>query len=171
MADNQVSAMNKATIKKDRMRFTKNTLSSTLCYLAIFLNALYFVTLYSIDKIESVGQDYYGFHIGLSVVYNLLFMLFSFLCSEGVKNYSLGYSISILAIGVMQIVRIFYIPMKAHEVFIPRAEGMSRLLSDTDFTLITVFLTVSAVCCITAGVVGIIKYVTLENYKKQTGLS
>ena len=36
-------------IKKDRMRFTKNTLSSTLSYIAILFNALYFINIYSTD--------------------------------------------------------------------------------------------------------------------------
>jgi hypothetical protein len=171
MADNQVSAMNKATIKKDRMRFTKNTLSSTLCYLAIFLNALYFVTLYSIDKIESVGQDYYGFHIGLSVVYNLLFMLFSFLCSEGVKNYSKVYSIVLLFIGAMQVVRIFDIPMKAHNTIISLEQVETAVMDDKQFITLVVFLVISAVCCVVAGVIGLTKTITLENYKKETGLN
>ena len=101
-------------IKKDRMRFTKNTLSSTLCYIAILFNVLYFASIYSTD----VGNYYYNIHIGMSVVYNLLFLLFTFLCSEGVKNYSKGYSIFLLAIGAMQIVRIFEIPMKAHNTIV-----------------------------------------------------
>ena len=101
-------------IKKDRMRFTKNTLSSTLCYLAILFNVLYFANVYSTD----VGNYYYSIKIGMSVVYNLLFLLFTFLCSEGVKNYSKVYSIVLLCIGAMQVVRIFDIPMKAHSTII-----------------------------------------------------
>ena len=88
-------------IKKDRMRFTNNTLSSTLCYIAIIFNVLYFANIYSSD----VGNYYYNLNIGASVLYNLLFLLFTFLCSEGVKGYSKGYSIFLLGIGAMQIVR------------------------------------------------------------------
>ena len=154
-------------IEKDRMRFTKNTLSSTLCYIAILFNVLYFANLYSTD----VGNYFYNIKIGMSVVYNLLFLLFTFLCSEGVKNYSKGYSIFLLAIGAMQIVRIFEIPMKAHNTIVSVNKVETQVMNDQQFTTLVVFLIISAVCCIVAGVAGIIKTNTLENYKKETGLN
>ena len=104
-------------VKKDRLRFTKNKISATLCYLAILFNVLYFVNIYSSD----VGNYYYSITIGLSVVYNLLFLLFAFLCSEGVKNYSKNYSIFIAILGALQIGRIFYIPMNAHSATVTTA--------------------------------------------------
>ena len=97
-------------IKKDRMRFSKNTTSSTLAIIAIVFNVLYFVSIYSSD----VNQYYYNYTIGFSVVYNLLFLLFTFLCSEGLKNYKNSYAFGVIALGLLQIVRIFYIPMRAH---------------------------------------------------------
>lgn len=153
-------------IKKDRLRFTKNKLSATLCYIAILFNVLYFVNIYSSD----VGNYYYSISIGLSVVYNLLFLLFAFLCSEGVKNYSKNFSIFITVIGVLQIGRIFYIPMKAHSAWVKVSEVDVRVMDDKQFTLVVIFLCVSAACAIAAGVIGFIKTVTLENYKKETGL-
>ena len=154
-------------IKKDRMRFTKNTLSSTLCYIAILFNVLYFANIYSTD----VGNYYYNIHIGMSVVYNLLFLLFTFLCSEGVKNYSKGYSALLLAIGAMQIVRIFDIPMKAHNTIISVNKVETQVMDDKQFITLVIFLIISAACCIIAGVAGLIKTQTLENYKKETGLN
>lgn len=154
-------------IKKDRMRFTKNTTSSTLCYIAILFNVLYFVNIYSSD----VGNYFYTVSIGLSVIYNLLFLLFAFLCSEGVKNYSKGYSIFLTIIGIMQIVRIFYIPFKAHSTMISLNGEEVLVMNDTQFTLVVVYLAISAICCIIAGVVGFTKTVSLENYKKETGLN
>ena len=41
-------------IQRDRMRFTKNTLSSGLALLAILFNVLYFVSIYKSD----VGSYY-----------------------------------------------------------------------------------------------------------------
>ena len=154
-------------IKKDRMRFTKNTLSSTLCYIAILFNVLYFANIYSSD----VGNYYYNTNIGMSVVYNLLFLLFAFLCSEGVKNYSQVYSSVLLAIGAMQIVRIWGIPMKAHGTAITLEGADVIVMDDKQFTTVIIFLVISAICCITAGVIGLIKTITLENYKKETGLN
>ncbi len=155
------------TIKKDRLRFTKNTLSSSLCYLAILFNVFYFVSIYSSD----VGVYYYSMTIGFSVVYNLLFLLFAFLCSEGVKNYSKGYSIFVAAIGAMQIVRIFYLPAKAHSTVISLDGQMTVVMGDKQYALVVVYLAVSAALCIAAGVIGIIKHHTLEQYKKETGLN
>lgn len=154
-------------IKKDRMRFTKNKASSNLCYLAILFNVFYFVSIYSSD----VGNYYYSIIIGLSVVYNLLFLLFTFLCSEGVKNYSRSYSIFVTVIGALQIARIFYIPMKAHGTIISLDGVDTVVMDDTQFYLVVAYLAISSICCIAAGIIGIIKNTTLENYKKETGLS
>ena len=154
-------------IKKDRMRFTKNSLSATLCYIAILFNVFYFVNIYSTD----VGTYYYTIQIGASVVYNLLFLLFTFLCSEGVKGYSKGYSIFLLGIGAMQLVRIFGIPMKAHNTIISLNKVDTLVMDDKQFALLIVFLCISAACCIAAGIIGLIKTITLENYKKETGLN
>ena len=75
-------------IKRDRMRFIKNSQSANLCYLAILLNVFYFVSIYKSD----VGSYYYNILIGVSIVYNLIFMLAVFLSSEEVKNYNIKYS-------------------------------------------------------------------------------
>lgn len=154
-------------IKKDRMRFTKNTTSSTLCYIAILFNVLYFANIYSTD----VGNYYYTFTIGLSVIYNLLFLLFTFLCSEGVKNYSRGYSIFVGIIGALQIARIFYIPMKAHSAILSINGVETVAMDDKQFILVIAYLSISAACAIAASVIGVIKNIKLENYKKETGLN
>lgn len=153
--------------KKDRMRFTKNTVSSTLCYIAILFNVLYFANIYSSD----VGDYFYNINIGMSVIYNLLFLLFTFLCSEGVKNYSKGYSIFTIIIGALQIVRIFEIPMKAHNAIISLNKVDVQVMDDAQFTTVVIFLVISAACCLTAGVIGLVKTTILENYKKETGLN
>ena len=166
MADNVNLTRDVETIKKDRMRFTKNSASSSLCYFAILFNVLYFANIYSSD----VGNYYYSYVIGLSVVYNLLFLLFTFLCSEGVKKYSRSYSIFVLIIGVLQIGRIFYIPMKAHSTILSLEGVETVVMDDKQFVLVIVYLAISAACCIASGVIGLIKTIMLENYKKETGL-
>ena len=92
------------------MRYTKNKLSASLTYLAIVANALYFVNIYGSD----VGTYYYKWLIGVSVLYNLIFMLVSFLASEGVKNYNIGYGYTLVLLGAGQIARIFILPFSAH---------------------------------------------------------
>lgn len=156
-----------ADVKKDRLRFTKNSKSAIFCYIAILFNVLYFAYIYSTD----VGNYFYTIQIGASVVYNLLFLLFTFLCSEGVKNYSRGYSIFLLIIGAMQIVRIFGIPLDAFTTTVNLAEGPVRVMGAFQFVVLVVLLLLSSACCITGGIIGLVKTNTLENYKKETGLS
>ena len=63
------------TIAKDRMRYTKDKFSSMLAILAIVFDCLYFVSIYQSD----VGTFYYNWLIGVSIVYNLIFLLAAFL--------------------------------------------------------------------------------------------
>ncbi|MBQ0071411.1 MAG: hypothetical protein KBS81_06100, partial [Spirochaetales bacterium] len=96
-------------IKLDRMRYTKNKASSNLAIIAILFDVFFFVNIYQ----SNVGSYYYNFMIGVSIVYNLLFMLAAFLCSEELKTYSESYSYFIGVIGIAQFIRIFILPMKA----------------------------------------------------------
>ena len=105
-----MTEMDDRTIQRDRMRFIKNTASSSLAILGILFNVFYFVSIYQSD----VGTYYYKILIGVSIVYNLIFMLAVFLSSEGVKNYQKNYSYLLAVIGIGQIVRVFILPMQAH---------------------------------------------------------
>lgn len=155
--------MNKITdIKSDRMRYTKNSISATLSYIAILFNALYFLNVYHSD----VGKFYYKIDIGVSVVYNLLFMLFVFLASEAVKNYDIKFSIVLIAIGAMQVVRIFGIPLDAFTSYVKVKREDVQVMQLDQFVTCIVFLAVSAAFAITAGVIGIIKTKKLRNYEK-----
>lgn len=149
-------------IKSDRMRYTKNTLSATLSYGAILFNALYFLNIYHSD----VGTFYYKMQIGISVVYNLLFMLFVFLASEGVKKYDMKYSIVLVVIGAMQVVRILGIPFDAY-MSLAKIKGKEvQVMQINQFVTCIVLLIISAAFAVSAGVIGIIKTKKLRNYEK-----
>ena len=155
---------NDALIKKDRLRFTKNKLSANLILLAIVANALYFVSIYSSD----VGRYYYAIFIGASVVYNLVFMLAAFLSSEGVKSYKMSYSYVSIALGILQIVRIFHIPMNAWKEPNPVIDAeIPTVMADGQFWYIVICLGVSAVLLVVAGIIGIIKTATLNSYQAE----
>ena len=154
---------NDALIKKDRLRYTKNKLSANLTLLAIVFNALYFVSIYKSD----VGSYYYKLIIGVSIVYNLLFMLFAFLSSEGVKSYKLGYSFLLAALGGGQIIRIFILPLSARSATI-MLDGAERVvMGGGQFARICVYLIASAALCIAAGVIAFIKTRTLTAYQAE----
>lgn len=143
------------------MRFTKNTASANLAYLAILFNVLYFVSVYS----SNPGNYYYNIEIGISVIYNLLFLLITFLSSEGLKNYKLSYALIISVAGVLQLVRIFGIPMDASTTML---EGTDIPAMDGgQFIYTVVMLVLSAVCCIASGINGIIRSKALSEYNKQ----
>ena len=151
--------MNNELLKKDRMRFVKNKASSNLAYLAIIFNVLYFISIYSSD----VGNYYYSILIGVSVVYNLLFLLAAFLSSEGLKNYKFSYAVLITVIGAMQLIRIFGFPI----------DGLRQTTSDGNnvmnvgqFIYTVLMLSCSAAAAIASGVIGIVRTKTLEKYKK-----
>ena len=156
----------KKQIQLDRMRFTKNTLGSRLVYLAILFDVLYFVSVYESD----VGTWYYQALIGVSIVYNLVFMLIAFLASEGVKHYKASSGYLLLGLGVGQIVRIFILPLMAANALTKRSDPVLKkvvevaVMDKSQFTWIVVFLCLSAACCIIAGAVSVIRSRKLAAY-------
>lgn len=147
-------------IRKDRMRFTKNTLSSNLALLAIVFDVLYFVSIYQSD----VGSYYYRIIIGASILYNLCFMLAVFLASEGIKSYNIGYSYLLLAIAAGQVIRIFILPMQAHSATVTIQGAETIVMGNGQFTYVVVCLIASAACCLVSAVVGMQKSRTLSEY-------
>ncbi len=137
------------TVKLDRMRFTKNTTSSRLALLAIVFDVLYFISIYKSD----VGTYYYTILIGASIIYNLVFLLATFLCSEGVKSYDTTYSWVMCVLGVIQIARIFILPMDAHKTVI---DGV-QVMGDAQFIRLVIYLVASALCLFAGAVINLNK--------------
>lgn len=149
-------------IKKDRMRYTKDKSSANLILLAIVLDALYFVSIYQTD----VGSYYYTWVIGASIIYNLLFLLTAFLASEGVKNRKTGYTGLLIGIGLMQIVRVFYLPAKAHAAMVTIGQDAVPAMGDSQYIYVVVCLIASGVCCLIAAVNSYRNNKTLAEYMK-----
>lgn len=154
------------TIQRDRMRFIKNSLSSNLAILGILFDVFYFVSIYQSD----VDTYYYNILIGASIVYNLIFMLAVFLSSEGVKNYKKNYSYLLAAVGLMQIVRIFIIPMRAHTATTLVNGEAVVVMSNGQFTWVAACLVLSAACLIGSAVVNFIKCQELTEHLQSLGL-
>ena len=150
------------TIQRDRMRFIKNSLSANLAILGILFNVFYFVSIYKSD----VDTYYYNYIIGISIVYNLIFMLAVFLSSEGVKNYKKNYSYLLAVIGVVQVVRIFIIPMNAHSTTVNLNGDSVLVMQNGQFIRVLVYLIASAVCLIGSAVVNFIRCNELEAHLK-----
>jgi len=159
--------MDAKTIKKDRLRYTKNKLSANLAYLGILFDVLYFVSIYSSD----VDTYYYNISIGFSVLYNLVFLLIAFLSSEGVKSYKLNYSYFIIVVGLLQFVRIFGIPRMAHSTMINIDGVDTMVMGNGQFAYVVACLVISGVACIISGIAGVYKTTTLTKYMKEKGLA
>lgn len=149
------------TIRLDRMRYAKNTLSANLCYLAILFDVFYFVSIYNSD----VGSWYYKILIGASILYNLIFMLISFLASEGIKNYKIQFAYVLAALGIGQIIRIFILPAQAHAATVTIQEQAVQVMGDGQFFRVVLYLCLSAACLIGAAVVGYTRSKALREYE------
>lgn len=148
--------------KLDRMRYTKDKTSANLIILAIVLDCLYFVSIYQSNK----GNFYYEWFIGASIIYNLLFLLTAFLASEGVKSRRNGYTGALLFIGVMQFVRIFYLPAKAHNAVVELGGEAIDVMSNGQYIYVVVCLAISGACCLAAAVNSYLNCKKLAEYMK-----
>ncbi|MBO4505461.1 MAG: hypothetical protein J5728_03455 [Lachnospiraceae bacterium] len=157
--------MDEKQIRRDRLRYSKNKTSSGLALLAIVLNVFYFVSIYRTD----IGNYYYTWLTGVSIIFNLVFMLTVFLCSEGVKNYHIGYSVTLIVVGVIQFVRTQIIPKRAFEAVVTLADEETKVMSAAQHTRIIIYLTASGALLIIAGIIGIIKTGELRAYEKELG--
>lgn len=149
-------------IKKDRMRYTRNKLSSSLVIVAILFDVFFFVSIYKSD----VGTFYYNIIIGASIIYNLVFMLLAFLSSEGVKEYNEKYSYLLIVLGIIQFVRIFIIPFKAHNTIVVVSSVERRVMESGQFVRCIVYLVLSALCLLSSAIIGIIRSRELKEYLK-----
>ena len=140
-----------AAAERDRMRFNKNKLSANLTYIAILANVCYFINIYNSD----VGAWYYRILIGASIVYNLIFMLAAFLSSEGIKNYNIRYAWLLVLLGLGQILRIFILPMQAHNSTVTIQDQAVTIMGDGQFLRVVIYLGISALCCLIAAIAGI----------------
>ena len=140
-------------IKRDRMRYIKNSLAANLALLGILFDVFYFVKIYQSD----VGTYYYTILIGASIVYNLVFLLAVFLASEGVKNYKSGYTWLLAAIGIGQIVRIFIIPTQAHNATTLVNGESVAVMGDKTYLYVVVLLVLSAVCLLASAAVNFVR--------------
>ena len=153
------------SIKVDRMRYTKNKFSSNLALLAIIFDVFYFVSIYKSD----VSIYYYTLMIGASIIYNLAFMLAAFLASEGVKSYGEKYCYLLIVLGVLQFVRIFYIPWRASHATVVIANVDVVVMGAAQFVRCAIYLGISGIALLVAAVVGIQKSRVLNAYLATLG--
>ncbi len=154
-------------VRLDRMRYTKNTLASGLALLAILFDVFFFISIYE----SNVGSWYYNITMGESILYNLIFLLAAFLCSEGIKNYKIGYSYVMIALGIGQIIRIFIYPVTAHNATVTIQEKAVTVMETKQFTFCVIYLLASAACLIFGAVVGMTRSKQLKAHLASLGVA
>ena len=147
-------------IRLDRMRYTKNTTASGLALLSILFDVFFFISIYE----SNVGSWYYNILIGASILYNLIFLLAAFLCSEGIKNYKIAYSYLMIALGIGQIIRIFIYPVRAHNATVIIQEKAVTVMENPQFIRCVLYLLLSAACLIVGAVVGMTRSKALKDH-------
>ena len=137
-------------IRLDRMRYTKNTTASGLALLSILFDVFFFISIYE----SNVGSWYYNILMGASILYNLVFLLAAFLCSEGIKNYKISYAYMMVVLGIGQILRIFIYPATAHRSTVTIQEKAVTVMENPQFIRCTLYLLLSAACLLVGAYYG-----------------
>ena len=151
----------------DRMRYTKNTLASGLALLAILFDVFFFISIYE----SNVGSWYYNILMGASILYNLIFLLAAFLCSEGIKNYKISYAYVMIVLGIIQLVRIFIYPVTAHNAAVIIQEKAVTVMETAQFTRCVAYLVLSAVCLFVGAYVGMTRSRQLKAHLEALGVA
>lgn len=170
---------NQKIIEGDILKYKLNKGASSLALLAIVFNALYFCMLYSFKT------DYFKtWEIGISVIITLFSLLITFLSSEGIKNYNKKYCIILLVLAAVQIVRIFGLPLSAYrndvaEMAAAEEAGtvanlaltggyfFTTIMPKAAYTLLVIWLALSAVSLTGSAVIGYINCTRLEAHNKK----
>ena len=154
-------------VRLDRMRYTKNTLASGLALLSILFDVFFFISIYE----SNVGSWYYNILIGASILYNLIFLLAAFLSSEGIKNYKIGYAYLMIVLGVVQVVRIFIYPVRAHAAAVTIQEQAVTVMETAQFIRCVLYLLISAACLFAGAYVGMSRSRQLKAHLASLGLA
>ena len=154
-------------VRLDRMRYTKNTLASGLALLSILFDVFFFISIYE----SNVGSWYYNILIGASILYNLIFLLAAFLSSEGIKNYKIGYSYLMIALGIGQVVRIFIYPVRAHGASVTIQEQAVTVMENPQFIRCVLYLVISAACLFVGAFVGMTRSKQLKAHLQSLGVA
>ena len=151
----------KPEVVLDRMRYVKDSFPSSCALISIIFNVLYFVLIYKIN------MDYfYNALMGLSVVVNLIVMLLCFWCSEEVKNYHGKFGYVMIAVGAIEIIRIFIYPFNAHFTDVIVGDSMIKAMNNIQFIKSIIYLTGAALFLVVGGITSIKNSNKLQRHLK-----
>ncbi len=139
--------------KIEIMKYKRNSLPYSLILIGLMFNVVYFIKLYQQNDLY-----FYNISMGISVIYNLMFMLFIFLSAENIKVYSIAYSFFVIFVGILQTIRISFTPKKALE---------NNIINSEDFEFLRAFLLLSSIFLIVGGIISVIKSYQLKRFLRE----
>ena len=152
-----VSFKKKLFPKVEIMHYKLNRGSFILAIFAIICNALMFLHIYGLQTCKA------DLFLGLDLVVNIVFMLFAFLCAENQKKYDIKAGFISLGLGVLEVVRIFLIPLR---YLLKNIADSSTGLPIGDFIYVAVLLSLAGALLICSGLICIRKTKQLKEYLK-----
>lgn len=166
-------------IAADIGRYKKNKIGANLALLGLVFNCLYIMVLYSVRVPLLEDNSFTKFcslEIGISVILTLVMLLAAFLASEGVKGYNKKFCIVLIVLAVIQIIRIFGLPLYGfkNNLFYNDGTdihdfnyfGYNPSNSVFGFTIMLVYLAGSAACFIASTVISFLIIQRLEKHNK-----
>lgn len=145
----------------DIMRYKNNTSSFWLCILAICLNVAMFLIIY---KDKNCTPDV---QLGLDLLINILVLLAAFLIAERTKTYNVKGGYFAIGLGVVELLRIFWIPLRYYLVYIESLNTETVTgLTTSKFVWCVALLICGAISLISAGLICLQKSKRLTEHLK-----
>ena len=170
MNNDALELYSKEEIKTDIMRYRPNGASFWLCMLAVILNVSMFLIVYT-NKACTTDWE-----LGIDLLVNVMFMLAAFLTAEKTKAYNKSAGYVAIGLGAIQILRIFWIPLKYFNMWsawkmesdlltqqylsegktLEQITGLLPKVTGLDGTQFTWCVALFAACCVALVIAGII---------------
>lgn len=154
-------------LHSDIMRYKNNSASFWLCILAIVFNVAMFLIIYKTTNCTPNVQ------LGIDLMINIIVLLAAFLIAEKTKAYNKKGAYFSIGLGVVEILRIFWIPLfyftKYMEYLKVEDKGSYSGIVGLDpngFTWCCILLTAAGVSLIFAGVICLVKGKRLNEHLK-----
>ena len=149
----------------DIMRYKNNTSSFWLCILAICFNVAMFLIIF---KETNCTPDY---QLGIDLLINICVLLAAFLLAEKTKTYDKRGGYFAIGLGVIELLRIFWIPLKYFINYLSylNVEDKGSYtgvigLNTTQFTWCVILLVCAALSLIGAGIICLTKGNRLQKH-------
>jgi hypothetical protein len=141
-------------VKADKMRYQLNKAGYGLILLGLSISV---IAMFRIITPVTVRPNY---EIAIEIMINIVLLLVTFLAAERCKFYSKNWAIGSIGIGMVHIIRIFYVPASLLR---------KEMLSYPQFVIIALLLVISSALIIYGGYITWVKYNILSNHKKAVG--